>query len=115
TGLRAFVRALQPHLAALTPAELWAICAQNGLASSSKRDFAAQLTSGRLTKDDLERFVEGHDDLLVEVLEAIPDDPPADDAEVSAGDPGELSEVVMPEQLDEPLDDGLPTRSEERR
>lgn len=59
--IRLMVQSLLPHLQTLTPAELYAICSQNGVLNSGGkgRSFVQALVTGRFPREQLEEFAEG--------------------------------------------------------
>ncbi len=64
--IRDFVRGILPHLATLTPAELFAIFQQSGLLDThgKGRGFAKALATGRFPNEDLKRFAEDKPSLV---------------------------------------------------
>jgi superfamily II DNA or RNA helicase len=69
--IRQFVKSLQPHLAVLTPAELYVIFQQSGLLQTggAARGFVKALTTGRFPRKELEKFLEREESLVDEFLD----------------------------------------------
>jgi superfamily II DNA or RNA helicase len=64
-NLRAFVKALLPHVGALNPSETFALAMQAGVfADKDSRPFVMAISTGRFPPDELEKFVEGKPSLV---------------------------------------------------
>ena len=90
TKIRHFVKSLQEHLEALTPAELYVIFQQSGLLhrGGKAKGFVKALTTGRFPRKELEKFIEGEASLVDEFL---------DDSDLALED-----HLVDDERLDKP-------------
>ena len=93
TKIRHFVKSLQEHLEALTPAELYAIFQQSGLLQTGgkAKGFVKALTTGRFPKKELEKFLDGQASLVDEFL---------DDSDLALED-----HVLDDERLDKPQEE----------
>ena len=98
--IRHFVKSLQEHLEALTPAELYVIFQQSGLLyrGGKAKGFVKALTTGRFPKKELEKFLEAQASLVDEFL---------DDSDLALED-----HVLDDERLDKP-EEGSPHDLEE--
>jgi hypothetical protein len=69
-AVRAFIESLLPHIAALTPAERYAIFQQSGVlgVSGKAKRLVAALTTGRFPQGEVERFAHGEPSLADEFL-----------------------------------------------
>ena len=128
TKIRHFVKSLIPHLDSLTPAELYVIFQQSGLAKTGgkAKGFVKALTTGRFPKKELKKFAErqgslvddflGDDELLLEESqtesnEEVPSQPGAElvnepVAEANDEKPPALPEVRTKKAL-EALDNAI--------
>ncbi|OGT27219.1 MAG: hypothetical protein A2Z17_01200 [Gammaproteobacteria bacterium RBG_16_66_13] len=102
-NVRAFVSSLLPHLAALTPSELYVIFQQSGLLESKgrARSLGRAMATGRFPKNELDRFAGGDEGLATRFL----DDPAVTLEEVSTLQPA-LTTADVPdasEELEAPL------------
>jgi hypothetical protein len=70
SAVRAFVRSLLPHIAALTPAERYAIFQQSGLLDmdGKSKSFVRAVCTGRFPEEELRKFTDGEPSLADDFL-----------------------------------------------
>ena len=107
-----FVRSLMNHIDALSPAELFTIFQQSGMATTAGRakGFIKALATGRFPKEELEKFAEGEASLVDRFiddhdlkLEEVDEEPAPDEEEITA--------ILDESEVDGDDDVGLPTVS----
>ncbi len=104
--IRHFVRALQKHLDAFTPAELYVIFQQSGLSQQhgKAKGFVKALATGRFPRKELDKFVDGEDSLVDDFL---------DDSDLELDQPAAADNEQLGETDAEPADDVEPQRVDE--